>query len=141
MKVVDKKHYYLRPISFSLYGLGIFLAFLNSIDVIPFEYGQILSFISFILSGLSYVLGIFIKPITIIEYYYDDWKVGGEDGRVITIPEELHKLGKRPSVDCKIVKNGIESNVVANIKLDSHGTIYVNSPQAQPEIRIIITGK
>lgn len=79
------------------------------------------------------------KKVTKIEYDPEDWKTGGEDGYMITIPEEVHKLGKSPSVECKVVKNGFEHSLGASTTTDSQGsTVYIHSCTNTIGIRVIL---
>jgi len=137
MKKPDRKHYYLEPISFSLFGLGFILTILGSIGVIPIGYGQILPLI---LGAIITVIDKYNKPMTIIEYDCNDWELGGEDKYFIKIPNKLHQLGKNPSVECRLIENGIENRLsVVNLKYDSDGTVYIHS-EVQKVIKVVLKG-
>lgn len=126
VRILNRNHYYLGITSTSLFAAWFVLTLLSLLPSVHLPWGYVL--VAFILNSLSFLIDRFHKKVTKIEYDREDWKPGGEDGYLITIPEEVHKLGKSPSVECKVLKNGIERSLGASITTDSHGsTVYINS--------------
>lgn len=137
MRIINRNHYYLGKVSYCLFAAWFVLTLLSLLPSVHLPWGYAL--VAFILNSLSFLMDKLNKKVTKIEYDPGDWRTGGEDGYMITIPEEIHKLGKSPSVECKVVKNGIEHSLGASIITDSQGsTVYINSCTNTIGIRVIL---
>lgn len=137
VRILNRNHYYFGILSYFLFAAWFVLTLLSLLPFVHLPWGYALA--AFILNSFSFLFDKLKKKVTKIEYDPEDWKTGGEDGFIITIPEEDHKLGNSPSVECKIVKNGIEHSLGASTTTDSQGsTVYINSCTNEISIRVIL---
>ena len=137
VRILNRNHYYFGILSYCLFAAWFVLTLLSLLPFVHLPWGYALA--AFILNSFSFLFDKLKKKVTKIEYDPEDWKTGGADGFMIIIPEEVHKLGKSPSVECKTVKNGVEHSLGAGTTTDSQGsTIYINSCTNEISIRVIL---